>query len=330
MKGKDLYSVNGGYEADSVRNILYQYDLDLDKLEGRQGEKFRFWSISTDEKGNPTFDPLFGNLELDKSFKRERAFGEGDLLFSYKPSDGEQLIEGTVKHKPAIIFTGEENGCPTKPIVAYFDANTRSYKAVAPTGEKGFWGKVFEKIANFFRSKETLQEKELAARQIDRFTDSAEAFVRIVNSFDNILNEKDGKVIANTQRDLDKVKKIVSHLSETKNSGDLENSPERVTSAIVLDMIKRNPKPFIQNPDMAVKMVNGLLNDKTVKTLSEMSTADFLKSFRSTSSREKILKQVEATMKEQKKAPEKTHEEAKKEKALAAEPKKENQGLVRR
>lgn len=238
MKGRDLYSVNGGYEADSVRDILYQNDLDLDKLEGRQGEKFRFWSISLDEKGNPTFDPLFGNLELDKSFKRERTFHEGDLLFSYKPSDGEQLIEGTIKHKPAIIFTGEENGCPTKP--------------------------------------------------------------------------------------------IVTHLSETKNSGDLENSPERVTSAIVLDMIKRNPKPFIQKPDMAVKMVNGLLNDKTVKTLSEMSTADFLKSFRSTSSREKILKQVETTMKEQKLATEKTHEEAKKEKALDSEPKKEDQGLVRR
>ena len=57
-------------------------------------------------------------------------------------------------------------------------------------------------------------------------------------------------MIANTQKDLDKVKKIVTHLSETKNSGDLENSPERVTSAIVLDMIKRNPKPFIQNPDL--------------------------------------------------------------------------------
>lgn len=110
MKGKDLYSVNGGYEENSVRNILYQYDLNLDNLEGRQGEKFRFWTMSFDKKGVPTFDPMFGNLELDKSFKRERVFGEGDLLFSYKPSDAERMIEGVMKHKPAIIFTGEENG----------------------------------------------------------------------------------------------------------------------------------------------------------------------------------------------------------------------------
>lgn len=326
----DLYSVNGGYEAGSVRDILYQYDLDLDKLEGRQGEKFRFWSMSFDKNGNTTFDPLFANLELDKSFKRERTFNEGDLFLSYKKSDGEKLIEGIVKHKPAIIFTGEENGCPTKPIVTYYDAKERQFKAVAPNGEKGFWGRVFEKIANFFRSKETLRDKEMAARNIDRFTDSAEAFVRIVNSFDNILNEQDGKVIANTQRDLDKVKKIVSHLSDTKNSGNLENSPERVTSAIVLDMIKRNPKPFIQHPDMAVKLMNGLLNDKTVQTLSEMSTEEFLKSFRSTSKREKILKQVETTMKEQGKETEKKQEGTQKENLLDSEPKKENQGLARR
>ena len=126
------------------------------------------------------------------------------------------------------------------------------------------------------------------------------------------------------------MKKIVSHLSETKNSGDLENSPERVTSAIVLDMIKKDRKPFIQHPNMAVKLMNGLLNDKTVQTLSEMSTEEFLKSFLSTSKREKILKQVETTMKKQGKKTKKKQEGTQKENILDSEPKKETQGLVRR
>lgn len=304
----DYYDILGGVDG-SLSDVLKKCGLDMSKIPDDCGQKMRFWSVEL-EDNLPKFSPIFWENSMYDSFQKQS--GE-------RVSNGEATVEAMMKRRPAIIFTGEKNGCPANPVVVTYDDKKRSYNAVIPNQKKGFWGRVWNSVSNFFKSKETKAREEMARREVDMFADSAQAFVSMMRGYTDVLKENDPKKLVSMANNLKVAQKEMSMLSRIKNDTLNKNSVQRVASAIALDFLNEHPQAFMENADKVQGYLNDLTKSKEVEKLASLPADEFLKKFRKEENRKLIRNSIISEFKKTQKkesAPEASQAEFSKENKL--------------